>query len=65
VGRAVHEYTDDGHRESPAEGPDAYAAMIDHLLAYLRGEDVNQLGPRSVLNSLRLTLELHEAVNRL
>lgn len=60
----VHEYTDDGHRELPAEGPDAHTAMIDHVLACLRGEEVNQLAPSSVLESLRLTLELHEAVNR-
>jgi hypothetical protein len=38
--------------------------MIDHVLACLRGEDVNQLAPSNVLESLRLTLELHEAVNR-
>lgn len=60
----VHEYTDDGHRELPVEGPDAYTAMIDHVLACLRAEEVNRLAPSTVLESLRLTLELHEAVNR-
>lgn len=64
VDPVVHGYTDDGHRELPAEGPDAYTAMIDHVLACLRGEEVNQLAPSTVLDSLRLTLELHDAVNR-
>jgi len=64
VSPVVHEYTDDGHRELPGEGSDAYTAMIDHLLACLRGEEVNQLAPSTVLDSLRLTLELHEAVTR-
>lgn len=58
----VHEYTDEGHRELPVEGPDAYTAMIDHVLACLRGEEVNQLAPSTVLDSLQLTLELQEAV---
>jgi predicted dehydrogenase len=60
----VQEYTDKGHRELPADGPDAYTAMIDHVLACLRGQAVNQLAPASVLDSLRLTLDVHQAVNR-
>jgi predicted dehydrogenase len=60
----VHEYTDKGHRELPPDGPDAYTAMIDHVLACLRGQAVNQLAPASVLDSLRLTLDVHQAVNR-
>jgi len=64
VSPVVHEYTDDGYRELPGEGSDAYTAMINHLLACLRGEEVNQLAPSTVLDSLRLTLELHEAVTR-
>ena len=60
----VHEYTDKGHREFPADGPDAYTAMIDHVLACLHGQAVNQLAPASVLDSLRLTLDVHQAVNR-
>jgi len=31
-------------------------AMIDHVVACLRGEEVNQLAPSSVLDSLRRTL---------
>jgi hypothetical protein len=38
--------------------------MIDHVLACLGGEEVNQLAPSTVLDCLRLTLELHEAVTR-
>lgn len=64
AGPVVHECMDDGHREVLAEGSEAYTPMIDHVLACLRGEEVNQLVPSSVLESLRLTLELHEAVNR-
>jgi predicted dehydrogenase len=60
----VHEYTGDGHRELPAEGADAYTAMIDHVLACLGGEAVNELGPASVLDTLRLTLDLQNAVSR-
>jgi predicted dehydrogenase len=60
----VHEYTEDGHRELAAEGPDAYTAVIDHVLACLRGQADNQLATSSVLDSLRLTLDVHTAVNR-
>ena len=60
----VDEYTDKGHRQLPADGPDAYTAMIDHVLACLHGQAVNQLAPASVLDSLRLTLDVHQAVNR-
>jgi predicted dehydrogenase len=60
----VQEYTDKGHREFPADGPDAYTAMIDHVLACLHGQAVNQLAPASVLDSLRLTLDVHQALNR-
>jgi predicted dehydrogenase len=36
----VHEYTDDGHHQLAVDGPDAYTAMIDHVLACLRGGEV-------------------------
>jgi UDP-N-acetylglucosamine 3-dehydrogenase len=38
--------------------------MIDHVLACLHGQAVNQLDPASVLDSLRLTLDVDQAVNR-
>jgi predicted dehydrogenase len=60
----VQEYTAKGHRELPADGPGAFMAMIDHVLACLHGQAVNQLAPASVLDSLRLTLDVHQAVNR-
>jgi hypothetical protein len=60
----VREYTDDGNRELSAEGPEAYTAMIDHVLACVRGEADNRLAPDSVLESLRLTLDVHHAVSR-
>jgi hypothetical protein len=60
----VHEHTEMGHREITAEGSDAFTAAIDHVLACLRGEAINQLTPASVLDSLKLTLDVHQAVNR-
>jgi hypothetical protein len=38
--------------------------VIDHVLACLQGENINQLTPASVLDSLKLTLDVHQAVNR-
>ena len=59
----VHEHTEKGHREIAAEGSDAFTAAIDHVLACLQGATPNQLTPASVLDSLKLTLDLHRAVN--
>ena len=60
----VHEHTESGHREIRAAGSDAFTATIDHVVACLRGEAINQLTPASVLDSLKLTLDVHQAVNR-
>ena len=60
----VHEHTARGHREVTAAGSDSFTAAIDHVLACLQGEDINQLTPASVLDSLKLTLDVHHAVNR-
>ena len=46
-----------------ADAPD-FLAAIDHVLACLQGEAINQLTPASVLDSLKLTLDVHQAVNR-
>ncbi|MEU9027042.1 hypothetical protein AB0D46_05810 [Streptomyces sp. NPDC048383] len=37
--------------------------MIDHVLAVLRGDAENQIGPDSVLDTLRLTLDIDQRVN--
>jgi hypothetical protein len=60
----VHEHTARGHREVTAAGSDSFTAVIDHVLACLQGENINQLTPASVLDSLKLTLDVHQAVNR-
>jgi UDP-N-acetylglucosamine 3-dehydrogenase len=38
--------------------------VINHVLACLQGEATNQLTPASVLDGLKLTLDVHQAVNR-
>lgn len=60
----VHEHTERGRRNIPAEGSDAFTAVIDHVLTCLRDEAINQLTPASVLDSRKLTLDVHQAVNQ-
>lgn len=61
----VVEYTEQGRKELTPDADEPYtAAMIDHVLACLRGQASNENSPTSVLDSLRLTLEVHQAVNR-
>ncbi|WGW13570.1 Gfo/Idh/MocA family oxidoreductase [Saxibacter everestensis] len=61
---AVIEYTGTGTRSVNADGPDSYTAMIDHVLACLRGEASNEIPPSSVLDTLALTLDIHEAIRQ-
>ena len=42
--------------------PIQYTAMIDHVLAVLCGEATNQITPASPLDSLKLTLDIDQAV---
>ncbi|WP_067534291.1 Gfo/Idh/MocA family protein [Nocardia crassostreae] len=56
------EFTAAAHTESPADQPDPYALTIEHVLACLRGEAANQISPASLLDSLRLTLDIQDAV---
>ncbi|MFI6901381.1 Gfo/Idh/MocA family protein [Nonomuraea sp. NPDC050394] len=56
-------YTPDGVREVELPPADQYAAMIGHVLAVLRGEAANEIGPETVLDALRLTLDIDRRVN--
>ncbi|NNH68659.1 Gfo/Idh/MocA family oxidoreductase [Nocardia uniformis] len=61
---AVIEYSGSGTRTLKAEGPQNYAAMIDHVLTCLRGETENEIAPSSVLDTLALTLDIHAAIQQ-
>jgi predicted dehydrogenase len=56
------EYTDQGQREVDLPARDAYAAVIDHVLACCQGREVSRLSPASVLDTLQLTLDIHAAL---
>jgi predicted dehydrogenase len=56
------EYTDQGQREVDLPARDAYAAVIDHVLACCQGRDTSRLSPASVLDSLQLTLDVRTAL---
>jgi predicted dehydrogenase len=53
------EYTDSGQRTIDLPDSSPYAAMIDHVLACLRGQADSQIDPASVLDALQLTLDVH------
>ncbi|MEV6551774.1 hypothetical protein AB0M57_24095 [Streptomyces sp. NPDC051597] len=38
--------------------------MIEHVMAVLRDETENQIGPGTPLDALRLTLDIEQRVNR-
>jgi UDP-N-acetylglucosamine 3-dehydrogenase len=56
-------YTPDGAHEHMLPPADQYTAMIDHVLACLRGEQANEIEPATVLDALRLTLDVDRKVN--
>ncbi len=60
---ALTAYTADGARELELPPADQYTAMIDHVLACLRGEQTNEISPASTLDALALTLEVDRKVN--
>ena len=41
---------------------DAYAAVIDHVIACCQGRDSSRLSPASVLDTLKLTLDARAAL---
>ena len=56
------EYTQQGSREVDLPARDAYAAVIDHVIACCQGRDTSRLSPASVLDTLQLTLDVHTAL---
>jgi UDP-N-acetylglucosamine 3-dehydrogenase len=57
------EYTDHAQRTIDLPDSDAYTAVIEHVIACLQRRAVSRLGPASVLDSLRVTLDVHRALN--
>lgn len=55
--------TSDGARDVELPVADQYAAMIDHVLAVLRGEAENRIAPAGALDALELTLRVDQQVN--
>jgi predicted dehydrogenase len=56
------EYTEQGQREVDLPARDAYAAVIDHVIACCQGQDTSRLSPASVLDTLQLTLDVRTAL---
>jgi predicted dehydrogenase len=56
------EYTEHGQREVDLPARDAYAAVIDHVIACCQGRETSRLGPASVLDTLQLTLDVRTAL---
>jgi hypothetical protein len=56
------EYTEQGEREIGLPTRDAYAAVIDHVIACCQDRDSSPLSPASVLDTLQLTLEVRAAL---
>jgi predicted dehydrogenase len=56
------EYTDQGQRGIDLPARDAYAAVIDHVIACCQGRDSSRLSPASVLDTLQLTLDVRAAL---
>jgi UDP-N-acetylglucosamine 3-dehydrogenase len=59
----VTAYTTDGVHELQLPPVDQYTAMIDHVLAVLRGEVDNQITPASTLDALKLTFDIDQRIN--
>jgi predicted dehydrogenase len=56
------EYTEQGQREVDLPARDAYAAVIDHVVACCQGREISRLSPASVLDTLQLTLDVRTAL---
>lgn len=56
------EYTDQSSRGIELPDTDAYATVIDHVIACREGKAASRLTPASVLDALQLTLDVHHAL---
>jgi hypothetical protein len=56
------EYTAQGSREVDLPARDAYAAVIDHVIACCQGQETSRVSAASVLDTLRLTLDVRTAL---
>ncbi|MFH8344011.1 Gfo/Idh/MocA family protein [Streptomyces sp. NPDC018045] len=56
--------TSDGAHEVELPPADQYTAMIDHVLAVLRGEADNRITPAGALDALHLTLRIDQQVDK-
>lgn len=59
---ALTEYTHGDSRSVELPDIDAYAAVIDHVIACRDGHATSRLSPASVLDALQLTLDVHQAL---
>jgi predicted dehydrogenase len=57
------EYTDKAQRTIDLHPSDAYTAVIEHVVASIQGRATSRLSPASVLDTLRVTLDAHLALN--
>jgi predicted dehydrogenase len=57
------EHTSDGERPLDLSATSPYEAMIDHMLACLRGDADNLVEPASALAALELTLDVHDRLD--
>jgi len=56
------EYTEQGSREVDLPARDAYAAVIDHVIACCQGQETSRVSAASVLDTLQLTLDVRTAL---
>lgn len=62
---SVTTYTAEGVTVTELPSGDPYAPMIDHVLACLRGEQINRIAPATVLVALDLTLHIQQEATAL
>ena len=58
------EFTDHGARDIDLPAVDAYTAVIDHVIACCEGRADSRLDPATVLDSLKITLDIRDALIR-
>ena len=56
------EFTEDGARELSLPAVDTYTAVIDHVIDCCQGRAVSRLDPATVVDSLKVTLDVHDAL---